>query len=189
MPQNCLLAYISIEWRKILSTPPFLEEPPPKWQPPPFKWQRPRPPPYLPILKLSNPPLNLGGDRNYVKTIRSFTLQIFLYFNKSFLIQWNPATMRVYLCRIDLFWKKTHKVELRCNEACLTVILTVTPSLKSRFKCFAILLHFCRECYKKTDEAQFRKKIQEKGEIPIRVFWGLLVFSRKWIKASLNLLC
>ena len=33
---------------------------------PPFQMTKAETPPYLPILKLSNPPFNLGGGRNYV---------------------------------------------------------------------------------------------------------------------------
>ena len=66
MPQNCLLAYISIKLRKILN-PPFLEEPPLSGNPP-FQMAEAETP-LISNSEIVKTPLNLGGEgRNYAFT-------------------------------------------------------------------------------------------------------------------------
>ena len=69
------LRAIMREYLKILCIPPLSRGTPPKWQPP-LSNDKGRDPPYLPILKLANPPFNLGGLIMVPQKLKS-TFQIF----------------------------------------------------------------------------------------------------------------
>ena len=68
MPQNCLLAYISMKLRENLSTPPFLDQPPFQLSTP-FLQKFSKPPPFSQFWETPTPPLGRGGP-SYVELKR-----------------------------------------------------------------------------------------------------------------------